>query len=232
MRARDVMTSPVFTVSADTLVSEIAELLLEKRISAVPVVDQNDRVIGLVSEGDLLRRSETGTGRRRSNWLQLVLDRNVSAADFVKTHGSRASDVMSRDVVTVSPDTDLAEIAALLEQRGIKRVPVVENDRILGIVSRANLLHGLVARPNAQRQPETRISDESIRAGINRSVGAIGGVDLSRVNVVVRDGAVFIFGSVKSDIQRRALIIAAEAVPGVLSVTDNLRVNTFPGLAG
>jgi len=232
MRARDVMTSPVFTVAPDTPVTEIAEMLISKRISAVPVVDDQERVIGMVSEGDLLRRSDAGTARKRSDWLQLVLDRNVAAADFVKTHGNRASDVMSRDVVSVTPDTDLAEIASLLERRGIKRVPVVENDRIVGIISRANLLHGLVARPNAQRPPETRISDESIRAGINRSVGAIGGVDLSRVNVVVRDGAVFIFGTVKSDIQRRALVLATEQVEGVKRVEDNMRVNTFPGTAG
>jgi CBS domain-containing protein len=145
MRAQDVMTSPPITVGPDTPVIDIARLLVERGISAVPVVDAGGRAVGIVSEGDLLRRSEIGTERPRSQWLELLLDRSVQAADFSKAHGLFARDVMTRDVISVSPDTDLGEIAQILEQRRIKRVPVVQDGVPVGIVSRANLLRGLVA---------------------------------------------------------------------------------------
>lgn len=230
MRARDVMSTSVISVTPDTSVSDVAGLLLEHRISAVPVVDNAGNIVGILSEGDLLRRSEVGTARKWSNWLQMVLDRNMTDADFVKTHGTLASDVMSSDVVTVGPDEELVDIAALLERRGIKRVPVVDNGRLVGIVSRANLLHGLVAR-GVPKTAEV-VTDESIRQGINEAFSEIKGVKFGRVNVVVRDGAVFIFGIVKSDVQGRALAVAAEGVPGVKSVTDNTRIDVFPSSSG
>jgi CBS domain-containing protein len=232
MLARDVMTSPPITVGPDTSVSEVATLLLERRISAVPVVDPEGRMIGIVSEGDLLRRADAKTERRRSSWMELLLDRNVSAADFVKTHGNRASDVMTRSVVTVAPDADLADIAALLERKRIKRVPVVENDRIVGIVSRANLLHGLVAHPKPTPVAGGADSDATIRENIDAALAGLSGVDLRRINVVVKDAVVYLWGTVKSDNQRRALTVAAENAPGVVRVEDNLHGDTFPGSAG
>lgn len=232
MEARDVMTSPPITVTPDTPVAEIASLLLDNRISAVPVLDRAGGILGIVSEGDLLRRAEAKTDRRRSQWLELLLDRNVTAAEFVKTHGSRAQDVMTPDVVTVSPNTDLAEIAALLERHRIKRVPVVDGGRVIGIVSRANLLHGLVAYRGDLPPEGAQPTDSDIRDQLSKAVGEGLGVDLRRVNIVVKDGVVFLWGTVKSENQRRALTVAAESVPGVLRVEDKLHHDWFPGSMG
>ena len=232
MKARDVMTSPPITVTADARVSDIAALLIERRISAVPVVDGDGRIAGIVSEGDLLRRAESATERQRPQWLELLLDSNIRSAEFIKVHGVHARDVMSRDVVTVGPDTDLAEIATLLERHRIKRVPVVERDgRVVGIVSRANLLHALVAYRSGVPASDTKASDTEIRDQINRVLEGQSGVDLRRVNVVVQDGVVFLWGTIRSENQRRALTVAAESVPGVSRVEDRLHHDWFPGSA-
>ena len=230
MKARDVMTSPPITVTLDTAITDVAALLLERRISAVPVVDEHGRMVGIISEGDLLRRSESDTERRRPQWLEMLLDPNIQAADFVKTHGTHAGAVMTRDVVAVSPDTDLAEIASLLEQRRIKRVPVVENGVPIGIVSRANLLYGLVAYKTAPSGLQAA-SDPEIQRRVAESLESERWIDLSRINIVVSDGVVHLWGLVKSEDQRRALKVAAEAVPGVRSVEDHLGLDRFPSLS-
>jgi len=229
MLARDVMTSSPITVAPDTPVTEVATLLLEKRISAVPVVEADGRIVGIVSEGDLLRRADTQTEQRRSSWLELLLDRNVTSADFVKTHGTRARDVMTPDVVAVTSDTPLAEIASLLERRRIKRVPVVDNGRLVGIVSRANLLQGLVAQPRVAVAADVQTRDAEIRSRLDEILQEVPGVDLRRINAVVKNGTVFLWGTVKSDNQRRALMVAAESVPGVERVEDNMHHDRFPG---
>lgn len=226
------MTSPPITITPDMPVADVAGLLLENRISAVPVLDVTGKIVGIVSEGDLLRRADAKTERRRSRWLELLLDRNVAAADFVKTHGTHARDVMTHDVVTVAPDADLAEIASLLERRRIKRVPVVDGGKVIGIVSRANLLHGLVAQPRIDRPADVQAQDSEIRSRLNAVLDDIKGVDLRHINVVVKDGAVFLWGTVKSDNQRRALTVAAESVPGVVRVEDKLHRDRFPGSSG
>ncbi|HVL21056.1 MAG TPA: CBS domain-containing protein [Amaricoccus sp.] len=229
MLAREVMTSPPITVTPDTPVSEVAAILLANRISAVPVLNQAGKLIGIVSEGDLLRRAEAKTERRRSKWLELLLDRNVAAADFVKTHGRAAKDVMTSDVVSVGPDTELAEIASTLERRRIKRVPVVEGGKVLGIVSRANLLQALVARPPDAKPDATLRRDAEIRKELVGRLRSIPGVNMQRVNAVVEDGTVFLWGTVKSSDQRRALNVAAESIPGVARVEDRLHLDFFPG---
>ena len=231
MKARDVMTSPPITVTPDTAITDVAALLLERRISAVPVVDEHGRMVGIISEGDLLRRSESDTERRRPQWLEMLLDPNIQAADFVKTHGTHVGAVMTRDVVAVSPDTDLAEIASLLEQRRIKRVPVVENGVPVGIVSRANLLYGLVAYKKAPSGLQAA-SDPEIQQRVTESLRAEPWIDLSRLNIVVSDGVVHLWGLVKSEEQRRALKVAAGAVPGVRSVEDHLGLDRFPNFSG
>lgn len=232
MEARNVMTSPPISVTPDASVSQIAQLLLEHRISAVPVLDDAGAILGIVSEGDLLRRTEAKTDRRRPQWLEVLLDRNVSSAEFVKSHGNRARDVMTTDVVSVAPDTDLAEIAALLERHRIKRVPVVENGRVVGIVSRANLLHALVAYREDVAPDAGQPSDDDIRDRLSKILREHRGVDMRQVNVVVKDGVVFLWGTVKSENQRRALTVAAESVPGVLRVEDKLHHDWFPGSTG
>ena len=230
MKARDVMTAPAITVTAETPVSEIARLLLERRISGVPVVDASGRVVGILSEGDLLRRAETRTERRRPRWLELLLDRSIQAAEFAKVHGTTAGDVMTRKVISVAPETDLAEIANLLERSRIKRVPVMDKGALVGIVSRANLLHGLAAggREPAEQPP----GDAEIRSRVIEALAAERWVDQNRVNVVVNDGIVHVWGVVSSEDRRRALDIAIRGVPGVTGVADHLSPDWFANDAG
>jgi CBS domain-containing protein len=146
VQAKDVMTAKVVSVTPDTPVEQIARLLLEQRISGVPVTDASGRILGIVTEGDLMRRPDLQTERRRPWWLRIVADERTRAEEYTKTHGSRAADVMTRNVVTVTEETTVGEIARLLERHHIKRVPVVREGKLVGIVSRANLIQGLAAR--------------------------------------------------------------------------------------
>ncbi len=221
MQASDIMTTSVVTVTPDTAVGEIAKLFLERHISGVPVVDASGRVLGIVSEGDLMRRPESGTERRPSWWLRFFASGKELAEAYVKTHGMRAEDVMTRDVVTVGEDTTVGEIAQLLEERRIKRVPVVSDGKVVGLVSRANLLHGLAARKE-QLAAAPRADDRSIREQIMALVQREGWMSHGSLNVVVSDGVVELWGWVESDQERKALLIAAESVPGVRSVEDRL----------
>lgn len=221
MQAKDVMTTPVVTVALKSSVEDVARLLLERRISAVPVVDAAGRVQGIVSEGDLMRRAETGGERHRSWWLALFAGDDGLATDYVKSHGRTAADVMTPKVVTVGERTPLEKIATLLERHHIKRVPVVRNGKLVGIVSRANLLHGLVARKAAGGPPAA--SDREIRTRIRKELERAG-VDRPYVNVVVARGVVELWGFVDTNAQKRALGIAARSVKGVKQVVDNVTV--------
>jgi CBS domain-containing protein len=223
MVARDVMTADVVTVSAETAVPEIAALLLEHRISAVPVVDAKGGLLGIVSEGDLMRRPEAGTEvRRRSWWLRLFSDQADLARDFVKTHGLRATDVMTREVVTVGDDTPLAAIAQILEERRIKRVPVVRGERLVGIVSRADLLRAVAARWPRSDAAAGKPDDRAIRERLLETIRSAEWVTDAFVNVMVTDGVVHLWGVIESDVQRDALRVAAERIPGVRAVEDHL----------
>lgn len=224
MRARDIMTTNLVTVGPDTDVRAIARSLIERGISAAPVVDQAGCVVGIVSEGDLMRRVEAGTERHRSWWLELLASPEEKARDYAKAHGLTAKDVMSRPVVTIAEDLPLGEIATLLEHRRIKRVPVVRNGKIVGIVSRANLLHGLVAREAA---PAVTADDATIRQHVIDGAKEAG-VDDLYVNVVVAGGIVHIWGLVDSEAEREAIRIAAETAPGVSRVENHVGVFSAP----
>ena len=223
MRARDMMTTAVVTVAPDTPVAEIASLLLKHRISAVPVASEDGRVLGIVSEGDLLHRPENGTDLARSWWLQAFTDSETLAREYAKTHGRRAADVMSRHVVSVAEDADAGQIAALLDSRRIKRVPVVRNGRLVGIVSRADLLRSLIARRNGSGT-EWLADDRAIHDAILRRARAEPWAEIVMLNVVVHDGDVELWGIVSSEEQRNAMRVLAEGVPGVGSVRDSLQV--------
>ena len=228
MRSKDVMTTNVVTVGPDTDVRTIARSLIERGISAVPVVDHAGRVIGIVSEGDLMRRAEAGTERRPSWWLELFASPEEKARDYAKSHGLTAKDVMSRPAVTVAEDAPLGEVATLLERHRIKRVPVVRDGAIVGIVSRANLLRGLVAREAA---PAVTPDDAGIREQVAAGINAAGIIE-PYVNVVVADGIVHVWGFVGSEAEKAAIRIAAETVPGVKAVQNNVAVGTNPVLRG
>lgn len=223
MKAKDVMTGNVFTVRADTPVPEIARLLLERHISALPVVDAENRLLGIVSESDLMRRPETGTQRRLSWWLRIFADRDTLAREYSKSHGSVAQTVMTPDVVTVNEETELADIAQILERKRIKRVPVVRDGRLVGIVSRANLLQGLaVKRDNIGN--DVTVDDTRIRAQLLQILRNQPWVSRGTLNVVVSDGVVHLYGLVASSAEHDALLVAAKEVKGVRAVEDHLHL--------
>ncbi|MGQ9371967.1 CBS domain-containing protein [Azospirillum sp. ST 5-10] len=229
MQAKDVMTAPVITVAPETPVPDIAALLLERRISGVPVCDGAGHLVGILTEGDLLHRAETGTERRRSRWLELFTGGRDRAAEYVKSHGSRAADVMTRRVVTVAPDTELAEIASLMERERVKRVPVCAEGKLVGIVSRANLLHGLVAyrQGKAGAAGADVGSDAAIRHQLMAQLADEPWINLNQINIVVSDGVVHLWGVVETDEQRHALRVAAESVSGVKAIEEHLHRNRF-----
>lgn len=220
MRAKDVMTTAVHTIGPETPVAAVARLLLERRISGAPVVDAENRVVGVVSERDLMRRPETGTMRRRGWWLGLVASNDELAADYVKTHGTKARDVMSQPAITVGEEADLADVARLLERRSIKRVPVVRDGKLVGIISRANLLQGLIARspapaPASDAAIHTRLIDELQREPWANAL---------MTNVTVNNGVVQLWAAVHSQHERKAMIVAAESIPGVVRVDAHIAV--------
>lgn len=220
MKAKDVMTTGVITVTPDTTVSKIAGLLLEKHISAVPVVDEMGQLVGIVSEGDLLHRAETDTERKPSWWLELLRTPEDKAFDYVKTHGRKASEVMTRRLITVEENTDIREIANILEEKRIKRVPVVRGAHLVGIVSRADLLRGLVTRP----MEAAGADEDTTRKDILKRAREEAGVVDTLLNVTVADGVAHLWGSVDTEAERRAVQVVAENTPGITEVVDHLRV--------
>ena len=219
MQAQDVMTTNVITVTPDTRVIEIAKLLLERHISAVPVVSDDGRLRGIVSEGDLIH--ELGQeGAKRSWWLDLLASPEARAEAYLKSHGRLASDVMTRSIISVAPDTPLPEIARLLEARRIKRVPVLRDGALVGIVSRADLLRGLAVHPSADASAD----DRELRERLTVELEQAGLTWHPYVNIVVNDGAVHLWGVVPTREQAEALRLAAGRVPGVVRVESHLAV--------
>ena len=222
MRANDVMVYPVITVGPDASIAETAEVLLANRISGVPVLE-NDEVIGIVSEGDLLRRAEIGTERRRSWWLELLTRSDTIAADYVKSHGRKVRDIMTRTPVTVTEDTPLAEIADLMEGRNIKRLPVTRRGKLVGIVTRANLLQAF-ATMRQQTIPDAKADDRTVRMRVLQTIDEAHLPRPFGLNVTVKDGNVNLWGVVGTHEVKTALRVATEVTSGVASVTDNLIV--------
>ena len=219
IHAKNIMNTTVFTVTPETSVTDIAKVMLERHISGVPVVDEHNRLLGIVSQGDLMRRSDTETDWRPSWWLSLFRSTESAAQTFIKTHGTHAAEVMTRSVVTVTSETPVSEIARLLEKNRIKRVPVVDDGKLVGIVSRGDLLRGL-ATQGAKIKPPSN-DDQSIREKILAELKA-NDLSFPNANVVVSNGIVHLWGAVQSDIEREALRVAAEDVEGVRGVEDHL----------
>ena len=221
MLARDIMTTKVVSVAPDTPVEEIAKLLLEAHVSAVPVVDSEGHPLGIVSEGDLILRDDEDSKPRRSWWLEMLTRPEDQARDFIKWHGHKAKDVMSSELVTVDVDASHGEIARLLEERRIKRVPVLANGKLVGIVSRADLLRGLAA--HGERIPQLHTPDDrAIRERIQELVMHEDWITYGTLNAIVANGVVDLWGLVDSEEERRALKIAVEEIPGVTKVEDHL----------
>lgn len=221
MKARDVMTTHVVTVTPTATVRELAELLATRGISAVPVIGVKGEIVGIVSEGDLVRRGELRTARSRSWWFKLFTSGETLAQEFVKAHARRVSDIMTRDVISIGPDEPLSEVARLLEKHSIKRVPVVSNRQLVGIVSRANLVQALASlegKPHLQLSP----TDSEIKERIVRKLENEPWAHTSLLNVLVSDGVVDLWGIVHTMVEKDAVRIAAEATQGVRAVNDHL----------
>ncbi|MFH6783295.1 MULTISPECIES: CBS domain-containing protein [Methylobacterium] len=221
MIVRDVMTCEVASVRPDSSIEAAIALMLERRISGLPVLDDGGAVVGIVSEGDLFRRPELGTARPQPGWIQFVVDPDRMAEAYAKEHGRRVSDVMTRTLVAVSPDATLAEAAALLARHRIRRLPVVEHGRLAGIVARADLLRALQAALRRPRGTASR-SDAEIRAAVAAAIAEAGLFPAGRITVAVADGDVTLHGTLTGERQRAAVRAAAEAVPGVRMVRDGL----------
>ena len=230
MRARDIMTKSVVTVTPETRIADIARVLLDRRISALPVVEADGSVVGIVSEGDLIHRAETKTERHRSWWLELVSSAEVLADDYVKSHGLTARDVMSAPVVFADPDTPLAALATLLDRHRIKRVPILEAGVLVGIVSRADLLRGLIDG-GAQAASAGAQDDAMIREALLRRIENEPWAGASTMNVIVTDGVAELWGFIGSEAERRAFRVVAENTPGVREVVDHLAVLRTAGWA-
>lgn len=220
MKAKDIMTRPVISISPLETVETAARLMLDKRISGLPVINPSDRLVGIVTESDFLRRAEIGTERKRGKFLEFFLGSGTLAEEYAHAHGRKVSDIMTKEPVTISEDTALDETVALMEKHQIRRLPVMKNGRVIGIVSRSNLLHALANL--VVDSPRSGVGDYTIRDRIlhaysQQNWAAIGGLD-----VIVRDGVVDVWGIILDDRQRSAIIVLAENVPGVKIVRDHL----------
>jgi CBS domain-containing protein len=223
MQARDVMVRGVIAVGPDMTVRAAANSMVTNRISAIPVVDINAKLVGIVSEGDLMHRVENQTQRRRSWWLEMFVSTDQLAQEFVKSHAKCVRDVMTRHVITVSPQTSLRDIAALLEKHAIKRVPVIEDGKVVGIVSRANLLQAMASVGDDDDTGET---DRNLRWRILESIKDKPWASRP-FNVIVKQRSVDLWGFVYSEDEKAAIRVAAEATPGVQAVNDNLKIMSY-----
>lgn len=219
MKASDVMTTKVISIRPDATLTEMIKLMLDHRISGLPVVDKDGKLVGVVTEGDCLRRAETGTEVKRSFWRDMLTGSETLANEYIRSHGRKVSEVMTRDPISVSPDTDLSEVIHMMEKNRIKRVPVVKDGAVVGILSRANLLQTL---SGLVRNTSVNDSDADIRKGVVAALGTLPWAANEFLNVTVKDGVVDLWGSYTAYRQDEAAVVAAENVPGVKQVRNHL----------
>jgi CBS-domain-containing membrane protein len=220
MKVRDVMTHPVVSIDSEAPISLAIRLMLQKKISGLPVVDPAGNLLGVVTEGDFLRRAETGTQFAPPRWLEFLMGPGPLARDYVKAHGRNVSEVMTRDAKTVDEDTQLNDVVALMERNHIKRVPVLRGKKLVGIVTRANLLRALVSALHAA--PPACNGDVVIREKILRELNSETWTPVATVDAIVRNGVVTLSGYVLDERQRAALKVLVENVAGVKAVRDEL----------
>jgi CBS domain-containing protein len=228
MRAHQIMTRPVITVTPDTTIAEAANVMLQRRVSGLPVIDTTGKLIGIISEGDLLRRGEIGTQRKHGGFLKFILGPGKDATDFVHENGRYVSEIMTPEPLTVGEDADLEEIVELMEKNHVKRLPVVRGDKLVGIVSRANLLQAVASL--ARQIPDPTADDDHIR---NRIIDTLEKKDWCPMGlgVIVRDGIVHLSGVITEERSRQAAIVVAENATGVTKVHDHLCwVDTMSGM--
>jgi len=220
MKAAGIMKRRVVSIGTEASVLEAIRLMLQHKISGLPVVDGEGLIVGIVTEGDFLRRAETGIERKRSRWIEFLMGSGRLAAEYVRSHGRRVSDVMSPNPVTIDEDTPIAEVVRILEERRIKRLPVVRGRRLVGIISRANLLHALASV--AHEMAAGAHSDVAIRDEVLTELAKQPWAFKHLVNPVVRNGVVELWGSIFDERERQAVRVAVENVAGVKAVKDHL----------
>ena len=217
MQVRDVMTQNVISVSANETVLKAVRTMLQNRISGLPVIDAEGNLVGMVTEGDFLRRGEIGTQRRRPKWLEFLVGPGRLADEYVHTSGRKIEEVMTREPVTVTEGDSLETVVELMERRRIKRLPVLRDGKVVGIVSRANLMHALAS---LARDTEAPAGDSAIRDSILAAFGKQPWAP--QVNVVVKNGVAELWGTIMDERERRACVVTAENVAGVKEVHDHL----------
>jgi CBS domain-containing protein len=230
MIASDIMTAPAESIRPDATIDEAIATLLSARVSGLTVTDEHGLLVGVVSESDFLHRAEIGTAKRRPRWLEFLLGPGEIAEAYVQSHGRKVSELMTRDVVTVSESTTLTEIVELMEKRRVKRLPVVNGDLLVGIVTRADLLRA-IRTAVASRTAGADRSDQTILTQLLAELNSQGFVSPKCLNVTVDKGSVTLTGEIFDERQRPAMIVAAENISGVVKVVDKLVwVEPFSGL--
>ena len=220
MHAVDVMVRDVVTVRSDTDVADAVELLSEHDVSALPVVDEAGNLVGILSEADLIHRVEIGTEKHRPWWLEAVTGASTLAEEFAKSHGKKVREIMTSGAISVSEETPLAEIAALFERKRIKRVPVVKDGKLVGIVSRSNLIQALASVVGRMDQHDE--TDRQIRLELLSRLKDQSWTGFGDRNITVGNRVVHLWGLVGSEAERKALLALAERVPGVSKVSDEM----------
>jgi CBS-domain-containing membrane protein len=227
MKVSDLMTRQVITASPQATILEAVELMLKHHVGGLPVVDERGKLVGIVTEGDFLRRSEIGTERRRSRWLDAFFGPGKSAKDYVRSHGLKVREVMTAKPITVAASAKLDEVVRLMEERNVKRLPVTSRGKLVGIVTRANLMRALVSF-HRRALGSTR-SDTTIRDDILSTLRAQSWAADTFVDVTVRQGIADMWGTIGDASQREAVRVLVESTPGVKQVEDHL---TWRGEAG
>jgi len=229
MKAGDIMTGRVITISPDATVLAAIDLMTKNHISGLPVVDRSGVLVGMVTEGDFLRRAETGTAPKRPRWLEFLVGPGRLAEEYVETHARRVGEMMTLDPITITEDTSLDEIVHVMERRRIKRVPVMRGTQVVGIVSRANLLHALASLSGAAASPAK--PDVAIREQLLAEFDKQTWAPVALIDVVVKDGVVELWGTITEEAQGEALKVCAENTPGVKSVVSHLTwIETMSGM--
>jgi CBS domain-containing protein len=220
MKVSDIMTRRVVTVSSNASIVDAARLMLKNRISALPVIDAEGSLVGIVSEGDFLRRSEIGTERKPSRWFTALFGAGDAAKDYMHSHGMKVDEVMTSQLVTVGENASLDKVVQLMEAHDVKRLPVVRRGKIVGIVSRANLMRALVSLHRAA--PKSSKGDVMVRKRIISEIEKQDWCAGAFVDVVVHKGTVVLWGRIRDVAQRKALKALAESIPGVKKVHEHL----------
>jgi CBS domain-containing protein len=230
MKVRDIMSPRVISVAPDATILAAIRLMLLNHISGLPVIDSSGELVGVVTEGDFLRRTETGTERKRPRWLEFLVGPSRLADEYVHTHSRSIKDVMTAEPIIIAEDAALEEAVQLMERRRIKRLPVVRDGKVVGIVSRANLLHALVSIVTAA--PPPALTDVAIRDALLAQFQKLTWAPAALVDPVVRDGVVELWGTITEEAQREALKVCAQNIPGVKSVVSHLTwIEPMSGMA-